>query len=121
MSTITLKDSLDADVVFTENGRVGNSRLFVHAGASLLDTARITIGLVEKGATNRVIAKLSVPSVGIIPSTGVSGVLWTEVGSMDLSSVRAASSEAADNFIAMFASLAGAAIIESLYTTGASA
>lgn len=119
--SITLKDKDGSDVVFTEVGRVNNSRLFQSAGTSLLDTKRITIGLVEKGATNRIIAKLSVPSVGVIPSTGVSGVLWTEVGSFDLSSVRAADSNAALNFIAMFASLAADNTVKSLYTTGASA
>lgn len=121
MTTITLKDKDDVDVVFTLGSRNGNQEVFYSAGSSLLDTKRLTLNLKENAATNRIIAKLSVPTVGTIPSTGIPGVLWTEIGSFDLSAVRSASNDAANNFVAMFASLAGCNYVKSLYTTGVSA
>lgn len=118
MTTITLKDKDNADVVFTLGSRNGSIEQYYHNGSSLLDTARLTLNLKENAAVNRIIAKLSVPTVGTIPSTGVPGVLWTEIGSFDLGAVRAASNDAGLNFIAMFASLASSDKVKSLYTTG---
>lgn len=116
--SITLKDKDGVDVVFNEVSRNGNSRTYICPGSTLLDTKRIILNLNEKGATNRVTGKLSVPSVGVNPSTGVSGVLWTEVGSFDLSSVLAADSNAALNFIAMFSAFVASDTVKNLYTTG---
>lgn len=120
-ATITLKNAANADVVYTFASRVGFVETYYKAGATLNDTARLVLNLKENAATNRVTAKLSIPTSGVIPSTGLTGVLWTEVGSIDLTAVRAASSAAALDFHAQFASLAGNAAVKLLYTTGVSA
>lgn len=117
-ATIILKDKDGADVVFTEVSHNGNTVVYVCAGDSLLAQQRLTLTVNAKGQTNRIIAKLFDPTVEVVPSTGVPGVLWTEVGSFDLTSVLAASSDAANNFIAKFASLAGSDRVKALYTTG---
>lgn len=116
--TITLKDAAGADVVFTEFAHQGNEIIFRSPGSSLLDTKQLSLTLRPNGATNRVLAKLSVPSVGVIPASGVQGILWTEVGSFDLSSVKAATTEAAEDFIAMFGSLATSDTVKTLYSHG---
>lgn len=117
--TIVLKDRNDADVTFTEARHDGNSIEFISRGSNLQDTKRLVLTLRPNGATNRVLGKLSIPTVGTIPATGMAGVLFTEVGSFDLSSVKVASQEAADDFIAMFGSLASSGTVESLFTHGA--
>lgn len=116
--TITLKNKANADVVFTEYAHQGNEILLRSPGTSLLDTKQLSIVLRPNGATNRVMAKLSVPTVGVIPTSGVQSILWTEVGSFDLSSVKAATTEAADDFIAMFGSLANSNTVKRLYSHG---
>lgn len=118
MSTITLKNAAGQDVVYTEVSRTAGTINFVHNGTSLLDSARLTLKLVEKADTNRVIGKLSIPSVDVVPTTGVQSVLWTEVGSFDLSSVLAADTAAANDFAAQFASLCATDTVKGLYTTG---
>lgn len=118
MPNITLKDKDDADVVYVEVSHVGNTRTYIHKGASLMDSARLTLTVKENGKTNRIVGKLSVPTVGTNPSSVVPSVLWTEVGSFDLSSVLVADASAAEDFIAQFGSLASSETVKSLYTTG---
>lgn len=119
-ATITLKNAANVDQIYVFASRVGNVETYYKSGATINDMARLQLNLKENAATNRVTAKLSIPTTGIIPSTGLSGVLWTEVGSIDLSAVRAATSVAANDFIAQFASLAGHNAVKLLYTTGVS-
>lgn len=119
-ATITLKDAAGVDQIYTFASRSGNVETYYKAGATLNDMARLQLNLKENAATNRITAKLSIPTTGTIPSTGLAGVLWTEVGSIDLTAVRAAKSEAAADFIAQFASLAGSNAVKLLYTTGVS-
>lgn len=119
-ATITLKGAAGVDQIYTFASRSGNVETYYKAGATLNDMARLQLNLKENAATNRITAKLSIPTTGTIPSTGLAGVLWTEVGSIDLTAVRAAKSEAAADFIAQFASLAGSNAVKLLYTTGVS-
>lgn len=119
-ASITLKNSANADVIYVFASRVGSVETYYRAGATLNDTSRLTLNLKENAATNRVTAKLSIPTSGVIPSSGLAGVLWTEIGSLDLSAVRSASNAAALDFHAQFASLAGNAAVKLLYTTGVS-
>lgn len=117
--SITLRDKDGVDVVFTEASHKQDTISFTAQGESLLDTKRLDISLRPNGATNRLVAKLSVPSVGQNPSTGIPGVQWTEVGSFDLTAVKVASADAANDFIAMFASLAASNTVKQLYTHAA--
>lgn len=119
-ATITLKNAAAVDQIYTFASRVGNVETYYKAGVTLNDMARLQLNLKENAATNRITAKLSIPTTGTIPSTGLAGVLWTEVGSIDLSAVRAATSAAAADFMAQFASLAGSNALKLLYTTGVS-
>lgn len=119
-ATITLKNAAAVDQIYTFASRSGNVETYYKAGATLNDMARLQLNLKENAATNRITAKLSIPTTGTIPSTGLAGVLWTEVGSIDLTAVRAATSAAAADFIAQFASLAGSDAVKLLYTTGVS-
>lgn len=119
-ATITLKNAAAVDQIYTFASRVGNVETYYKAGVTLNDMARLQLNLKENAATNRITAKLSIPTTGTIPSTGLAGVLWTEVGSIDLTAVRAATSAAAADFIAQFASLAGSNAVKLLYTTGVS-
>lgn len=118
--TITLKNAAAVDQIYTFASRSGNVETYYKSGATLNDMARLQLNLKENAATNRITAKLSIPTTGTIPSTGLAGVLWTEVGSIDLTAVRAATSAAAADFIAQFASLAGSNAVKLLYTTGVS-
>lgn len=117
MTTITLKDRLSANVVYTLASRVGNTRTFVSSGTSLLGQRRLVLQLKENAQTNRVIAKLSIPTTGT-DAAGKPVVSWTEVGSFDLSAVLAASTTDAEDFLAQFASLVGHADVKAMYVTG---
>lgn len=118
-SNITLKNRNNVDVVFVPRETSGNNLTYISAGASLLGRLKLDLALRENGNTNRIVGKLSIPTVGVNPQTGVAGVLWTEVGSCDLTAVKAASSDAADDFVAMWASLAASPALAALYKTGA--
>lgn len=117
--SITLKDKDNADVVFSLKNRVGNTAIFAAPGTSLLDRKQLTLQLVEKGNTNRIIAKLSVPTlIDSATDAEVPKVAYTEVGSLDLSAVLVAAPAEAQNFVAMFASLTSSAAISSMYLSG---
>jgi hypothetical protein len=118
LATIVLKNNANVDQTFTLSGVTGNSVSYIMAGSSLLATRKLDIVIKRGKATNRIVGKLSVPSVGVNPSTGISGVQWTEVGSFDLSSVLSADSAAALDFAAMFGSLANHAATKTPYATG---
>jgi hypothetical protein len=118
LATIVLKNAANVDQTFSLAGVTANTVTYIKAGASLLETQRLEINLKNGKATNRVVGKLSVPSVGTNPSTGISGVQWTEVGSYDLTSVLAASATAAADFAALFGSLANHTATKTPYTTG---
>lgn len=117
-SNITLKNKLLTDIVFVPRATAGNTVQYVAPGATLLGAMRCDLTIRDNGPTNRVIGKLSVPSVGINPATGVNGVQWNEVGSFDLSSVKSASSEAAEDFVTMFASFVASDAVKSMYVNG---
>jgi hypothetical protein len=118
MTTITLKDAAAADVVFTLQSVQGRVHHFVHAGESLLDSERLHLSIVDQGKVARIKGALFIPTVGTNPSTGLPSVLWQEAGSFDLTSVKAASSVSAEDFVARFASLASSEYVASMYTTG---
>lgn len=116
--TITLKNFAGANVVYTLVSFVGNTATYAKQGTSLLDSSRLTLQIKENGSTNRIVGKLSIPTVGVVPATGQTGVLWKEVGSFDLSSVLGASNDAAKDFAAQFASFTGNDAVKNLYTLG---
>ena len=117
-SNIILKNKANVDVVFVPRNTAGNVVTYVAPGATLLGAMRLDLNLKEGGLTNRVVGKLSVPTVGVNPTTGVNGVQWTEVGSFDLSSVKSATTVAAEDFFAMWKSLAGHAAVEAMFRDG---
>lgn len=117
MTTITLKTVGNVDVVYVLASQVGNTKTFISAGSSLLAQKRLVLQLKEGPKTNRVVGKLSIPTVGM-NADGIPVVSWTEVGSFDLGAVLAASSTAANDFMAQFVSLAGSDVVKTMYTTG---
>lgn len=117
-SNITLKDKALVNHVFVPRSAANNTVVYVAPGSTLLDAKKLELTLKDNGPTNRVIGKLSLPTVGVAPGTGVSGVQWTEVGSFDLSSVKVATSAAAEDFVAMFASLLASDAVKSMFVSG---
>lgn len=116
---LVLKDKLNADVTYTLADRRQNSAVFVHKGSSLLEKSRVTLQLIERAKTNRVVGKLEIPTVleSTDPSV-VDSVAYTEIGSFDLSSVLAANAVDAEDFMAQFASLVSGAAVKAMYTDG---
>lgn len=119
MQDIILKNKALVNMTFIPRQQKGSVYHYTRAGASLMDTMRLELDLRESQATNRVVGKLSVPSVGTNPSTGQPVVQWTEIGSFDLSSVKAAATIAAEDFFAMFASLVASDVVKQMYVNGA--
>lgn len=118
--TIVLKDKDAADVTFSLVGAVGEIATFRAEGSTLLGAPEITLRIQRKQNVNRVYAKLSVPTVCNDDPCGKQVVSYTEVGSLDLSSVLMASQDARDNFIALFASLAATDAVAAMFTDGTS-
>lgn len=116
-STITLKNKAGSNVVFGLRSITGDKASYVSAGTSLADVKRLDLSIKEHSATFRVIGKLSVPTAVKCDGT-CQDVGWTEVGSFDLSSVKAASTEAAEDFLAMFSSFVESPEVAAAYTTG---
>lgn len=116
--TITLKDKDNADVVYTLKSVQGSTAIFQN-GTNLLAKSRLTLQLIERDKTNRVIGKLSIPTVSDCSDTCVDPrIAYTEVGSFDLSSVLIAGSDEAENFIAQFSSLVSNAAVSDMFTNG---
>lgn len=118
LATIVLKNAAAADVTFNLVGVSGNTVTYVKNGSTLLDTAKLTIQIAPGKGANRIYGKLSVPSVGVNPGTGLSEVQWTEVGSNDLSSVLKASTTAAADFAAMWGSFQSHSAMQTPFKTG---
>lgn len=118
LATIVLKNAANVDQTYTLAGVSGNVATYYKAGSTLLAKSVLTLTLVNNKGTNRVIPKLSIPTVGTNPSTGLPSVQYTEIGSSDLTSVLAASAADALDFHAQFASLLGHAAVKTPYTTG---
>lgn len=116
---LVLKDRLNADVTYTLADRRSNAAIFINQGSSLLSRSRVTLQLVERQNTNRVIAKLEIPTILDSTTPGVGdSVGYTEIGSIDLSSVLAADTLDAQNFMAQFASLVSSAAVKAMYVNG---
>lgn len=116
---LVLKDRLNADVTYTLADRRSNAAIFINQGSSLLSRSRVTLQLVERQNTNRVIAKLEIPTILDSTTPGVGdSVGYTEIGSIDLSSVLAADTLDAQNFMAQFASLVSSATVKAMYVNG---
>lgn len=119
-NTIVLKDKSNADVTFNLVGSVGEIATYRAQGDTLLGAPEVTLRIQRKQNVNRVFAKLSIPTVCVDDPCGKPVVAYTEVGSLDLSSVLAASEDARDNFVAMFASLAATEAVQAMFTDGIS-
>lgn len=119
-NTIVLKDKDAANVTFQLVGTSGETAIFRAQGSTLMGAPEVTLRIQRKQNVNRVYAKLSIPTVCTDASCGKPVVSYTEVGSLDLSSVLAASEAARDNFIAMFASLAANQAVQAMFTDGIS-
>lgn len=116
---LVLKDRLNADVSYILADRRANVAVFVNQGSTLLSRSRITLQLIERQKTNRVVCKLEIPTVleGTVPGVG-DVVGYTEIGSIDLSSVLAADTLDAQNFMAQFASLISSATVKAMFVNG---
>lgn len=122
MDTIVLKDKTGANVTYTKIRVEGSKSTFQHAGASLLERARVELRLNEGANANHVIGKLMIPTVQDNSSCcGPDGVAYTEVGSFNLTSVLVAATGDAEEFIAQFSSLVASALVKDMYVLGASA
>jgi len=117
-SNIILKNAAAQNVTFVPRNTAQNDVLYVATGTSLLDVKRLQLSIKDNGPTNRVVGKLSIPTVGTNPGTGLENVKWTEIGSFDLSAVKSASSDAAKDFFAMWASFAGHDAVKSMFVDG---
>lgn len=119
-NTIVLKDKDANNVTFQLVGTSGETAIFRAQGATLLGAPEVTLRIQRKQNVNRVYAKLSIPTVCTDDPCGKQAVSYTEVGSLDLSSVLSASEAARDNFVALFASLAANHAVQAMYTDGMS-
>lgn len=120
-TTIVLKDAAGADVTYTKVSQIGAKSTFVATGTNLQDRAKLELSVIERANTNRIVGKLSIPTVQDNTSSGGDRVVaWTEVGSFDLSSVLKANTAAAEDFIAQFRSLVATNAVKDAYTLGAS-
>lgn len=115
---IVLRDKAGADVEYAHQSTSNGVMTYVHMGDSLMDTSIITLSIRRGVATNRCIGKLSIPHVVVNPDTLVPSIMLTEVGSFDLSSVKAAPAGVAEDFHAQFSSLSSSAVVKSMYVSG---
>lgn len=117
-SNIVIKNKALVDVTFSPRSNAANNVTYVASGVSLLDSKRIDLALKDNGPTNRVIGKLTIPTVGANPSTGVNGVLWTEIGSIDLTAVKGATTVAAEDFHALFVNFVASDAVKQMFLAG---
>lgn len=116
---ITLKNTNDEDVVYSKRSVNGDSHLFAAQSNSLLARPTIQIAVKERQSTNRVSVKLSIPTL----STGATldelpKVVYTEIGSIDLSAVKGASVEQATDFFDQFVSLVSGTAVRDAFING---
>lgn len=117
--TITLKDSADANVVYILRNRSGNSATFAGPNDTLLGTPKLVLSLDERPNTNRIVGKLSIPTVADATSEfRTAEIIYTEVGSFDLSAVKAASATDAAEFYAQFKSLIASDAVREMFLSG---
>lgn len=115
-NTITLKDKDNNNVVFNLRSITGDRASYVSAQGSIAENMRLDLQVKEHRDTVRVIGKLSVPTVGQVD--GSTTVLFTEVGSFDLSSVKKADLASQENFLALMSSFTAGTEVAAAYTTG---
>lgn len=117
--SIVLKDHNNANVTYTLRDRRSGTAIFMAPGSTLAGRSRLTLSIVERDKTNRVVGKLEIPSILECPdSCQPATVAYTEIGSFDLSAVKFASADDAADFIAQFQSLVSTAAVASMYTDG---
>lgn len=116
---ITLKDAANADVVYTARQLSGNVAKFTAPSGSLMGKPALELQLNEKANTNRIVGKLSIPTVMDCPDQcKVPTVSYTEVGSFDLAAVKFASAVDAENFYAQFKSLVASDAVRNMFLFG---
>lgn len=116
---IKLKNAANADVVYTARQVSGDVATFVGPATSLLAKQKLVLQLTERANTNRIVGKLSIPTVMDCPDQcKVPQVSYTEVGSFDLAAVKFASSEDAADFFAQFASLVASDAVQNMFLSG---
>jgi len=116
MTTIVLKDRNSADVPFTLTSVSGNGMVFDNRTGALLNRKRLTLSLNESQKTNRVRAKLSVPSVATVD--GIPVITYTQVASCDISVVTFASEDDRADLQAMFSSLTATPAVKNMVERG---
>lgn len=117
-NNIVLKDNNDSDVVYKLVKTTGDVQTYVaRQGETLLGSSELQIRLTRRSNVNRVYAKLSLPVVCVL-ECGKTTVSYTEVGSLDLSSVLQAPEDVRQNFVAQFASLAGSQNVAAAFVDG---
>lgn len=118
--SITLKDRLNANVVYNLVDRRGGTATFAATADSLLARPRLVLTLTEKESTNRVIGKLSIPSMLDCTDTCAKpSISFTEVGSFDLSAVTFATADAANDFHSQFATLVASDAVKNMFLSAA--
>lgn len=115
---IILKDKDSNNVVYTQSDRQGNLATFRGPG-NLLGRPKLTIQVQERANTNRIVGKLSVPTVrDCTDQCKAPEVAYTEVGSFDLSSVLIADAVVAKDFLAQFVSLVSSDAVRDAFLSG---
>lgn len=116
---ITLKNRENADVIYTKRAQMGATSEFTSAGATLLSTSKLHLTINEKANVNRIVGKLSIPTVQDCPDQcKVPSVAYTETGSFDLSSVKFANVQQAEDFYAQFKSLVSSDAVRNMFLSG---
>lgn len=116
---ITLLNADATSVVYAARQISGNAARFTGPSVSLLGKPSIDLQLNEKANTNRVVGKLSIPTVkDAADPAKVPFVGYTEVGSFDLAAVKFASATDAENFYAQFVSLVQSEAVRNMFLSG---
>lgn len=119
MTTIVLRDADSNDVTFTLFSASGDSLRFGHTPNDvLLGQEEVQLRIQRKQGVNRVYAKIILPHVCDAAPGCTPVVDFTEIGSLDLSSVLMADSATRKRFFALFASLASSPDVQAMVEDG---
>lgn len=116
---IVLKDASNADITFNlVSGENPSQIVYENPVGPILGRKRIVFSMKQNSNVNRVKARIAIPSTSVDPVTGKSTVVWTNVASLDVSSVLFAPVDAATNLMALFGSLSKHASVLAMVTDG---
>lgn len=117
--TIVLKDAANADVSFNlVSGENPAQIIYENQSGPIVGRKRIVLSMKQNANVNRVKARIAIPSVSVDPLSGKSTVAWTNVASLDVSSVLYAPADAATEMMALFESLTASTVVADMVTNG---